>query len=1026
MGVAEFSSSADLITYVDTSAFNILAIQIDGTTGNLEIDQSGGGTLTVSVSITDSDTNLVYLSTGITGSPSVTVDGGGTLNLDQGVYNLGSVNVTNGNLGILPSATAIATSIGVGVTPGLTGSLSVEGFLNDTTGLYIGYNNGSTGTVTVDGDGGSITASTIYVGYSGTGSLSLTNGSSAFGGVDAIGFLSGSTGTAVVDDSLWTDTGLQIGYGGTGTLTLTDQGAISTTQITLGGNGGTGTLNIGAAATDSSASPGYVYNYQMYGAAGSTLQFNINNSSDNPYYFSEDGTGSSTQVIIGGPMDVVLTNGYLVMSADSSYTGGTFVNGGTLGLATSSFGTPGDIFGGPVGTGTLTLANGTTLVPYLDDITLANEVALTSGTVTFGDSNSYGLTLNGTISGSGGIAYTEYSTLTLTGSNTFSGGLEMESGQLSLGSSTIGSPGDFTSGPVGTGTLKMDENTSIALDGQDVTLANNIVLNGDYDYTEMAVEDSHSLTLTGAICGTGGIYWGSTGTLELSGNNTFQAGIEVNSGTLKLDSSTSTTEGEVESGPGGTGTLTFDAGTTLSIPEGSNICIANEIFINDSGGNPAVLTISGYTTGLLTLSGEIYDNDESGGALVIDSPVKITGDNSYTGGTTVNNTTLKVTTDSGLGTGSVTSHGSQLTFTSCSPYISYGDFEDNSTVTFTMTSGSPVFGELYMNNSTLSFADNSTPTIEDFDGDSPGDTSAIILGNNTALTFQDVPDPDYYGTISGAGSVNFFSEENAEYNLYGNNTYSGGTIVSGSAVLVAGSNTAFGASSGIVTVDSGATVATLAGITITNPITVQVGGSIGGFGTFAPSAPNTITIAGGSIIAGGTGTLTLAPNGDAIGSVGTLTLGSNENLSFGAAGIMQFSIMNATGSSGTDFSLINSGGFLDLTALSSSNPFFIQVVSIDPMSQMQGMANFTNTLPYSWVMLTAAGGISGFSSSDFIVDLESFQNPINTGQFYVSESGNSLVLNFSPVPEPSTWMMLACGAAGVAALAWRRRQAKAA
>jgi hypothetical protein len=131
--------------------------------------------------------------------------------------------------------------------------------------------------------------------------------------------------------------------------------------------------------------------------------------------------------------------------------------------------------------------------------------------------------------------------------------------------------------------------------------------------------------------------------------------------------------------------------------------------------------------------------------------------------------------------------------------------------------------------------------------------------------------------------------------------------------------------------------------------------------------------------------------------------------------------MNATGTPGTDYSFINAGGSLDLTGLSSSSQFFIQPVTIDPATHFQGMANFSASSTYSWTMLTAAGGITGFSSADFIVDVESFANPVGSGMFYVSQSGNDLVLNFTPVPEPSTWAMIACGAGGLAFLAWRRR-----
>ena len=87
------------------------------------------------------------------------------------------------------------------------------------------------------------------------------------------------------------------------------------------------------------------------------------------------------------------------------------------------------------------------------------------------------------------------------------------------------------------------------------------------------------------------------------------------------------------------------------------------------------------------------------------------------------------------------------------------------------------------------------------------------------------------------------------------------------------------------------------------------------------------------------------------------------------------------------------------------------------------MANFNDTQPYTWTLFTS-GSLSGYSASDFVINDSSFTNSLGIGSFFVSSGGNSIFLNFTPVPEPSTWAMIAAGLAAIAFAAWRRRGVK--
>ena len=122
--------------------------------------------------------------------------------------------------------------MGAGYSGAGTMSIS-EGSNVSSTGGYIGYKLDSTGMVTVDGVGSTWTNSdNLWVGYCGSGTLSISNGGTVS---NRTGFLSKGFGSGEVTvdgaGSTWTNSGdLWVGYSDSGTLDITNGGAVSSSS----------------------------------------------------------------------------------------------------------------------------------------------------------------------------------------------------------------------------------------------------------------------------------------------------------------------------------------------------------------------------------------------------------------------------------------------------------------------------------------------------------------------------------------------------------------------------------------------------------------------------------------------------------------------------------------------------------------------------------------------------------------------------------------------------------------------------
>jgi hypothetical protein len=144
-------------------------------------------------------------------------------------------------------------------------------------------------------------------------------------------------------------------------------------------------------------------------------------------------------------------------------------------------------------------------------------------------------------------------------------------------------------------------------------------------------------------------------------------------------------------------------------------------------------------------------------------------------------------------------------------------------------------------------------------------------------------------------------------------------------------------------------------------------------------------------------------------------------LTFATGGTIQFSLYDATGTAGVGYSLITVPSGLNFTAYPGTLTIDLNTVTSSGIAA--NAINFNPSSSYSWMFATSSSAITGFSASDFNFVTSGFSNSTGGGGFSVSETGDNLYLNFTPVPEPSTWALVGGGlVALLVPLALRRRR----
>lgn len=441
-------------------------------------------------------------------------------------------------------------------------------------------------------------------------------------------FASGAGTRSVTFDQTFDGT-----YGGTmsgdGVLSKAGSGSMTLTGTNTYTGGTTitgGTLQLGNGGTTGSI-VGDVAN-------NGTLSFNHSDA----YTFAGQISGNGATWQAGG--------GTTTLTGNNTYSGGTFLNAGTLSVASEV--NLGDVAGGLTFNGGILRMTGT-------------GFSSTSRTITWGASgggfdiaaSANVFTVAQALTGSGGLAKLGAGTLVLSGANTYAGATAVDGGTLLQGTAGgFASASAYTVASGATLDLGSFTTTIASLAGAgNVALGSAILTAGG---------DNASTTFSGVISGSGSFTKTGTGRITLTGVNTYTGGTTIAGGALQIGNGGTT--GSIVGDVANNGTLSFnrsDAHTFAGRISGSGA-------IQQAGGGTTTLPGNSATfTGTTSVDdGTLAVNGSLAGSVVTVNSGGTLGGNGTVGSTTINGGTLAPGNSIGL----LTVSGS-LTFTAASTYM---------------------------------------------------------------------------------------------------------------------------------------------------------------------------------------------------------------------------------------------------------------------------------------------------------------------------------------------------------------------
>ena len=465
---------------------------------------------------------------------------------------------------------------------------------------------------------------------------------------------------------------------------------------------------------------------------------------------------------------------------------------------------------------TVGYAGGMNINPVNGGLTLHGALNMGGNWVEVWGNNQKTLSLNGVVSGTGGIAVKQNSIVGLTNNNTFSGGIWVEKGTVKLGGHT---------NAVGAGTVNVGTNATLDLSGYGAATIRPVTLNlygkgTNDDWGALRKSTGSAPTWRGAI----NLGVDSKIALPSGGLNTY--------GTINA----------------GSYTLYISNNAAFSMQSGSTLVgskTTGDGALHKSGSSHMFLRPSSSLTGSIWLhQGEIRQYTDNSSTIPAGGIFRMSGGTTYRSDGTaarINAKNTQIDGDVTLGY----ANGGTLTFSGAmslssgtrtlsplnafviSLILSCGGFFMPGAGTIILTGPNDYGSGTTISAGTLQIGNNGAAGVL------PGN-----VVNNAALVWHRSDSFTYAGAISGSGTMT--KNGAGTLTLSGTSSFSGGTTVSAGTLLVSGS-----LGSSAMTVASGAT---LSGTGTVGPI-VSLAGTIspGGAGT-----KGTLTVNGAAALGGGT------------------------------------------------------------------------------------------------------------------------------------------------------------------------------
>jgi fibronectin-binding autotransporter adhesin len=751
---------------------------------------------------------------------------------------------------------------------------------------------------------------------------------------------------------------------------------------------GGGTLNIGG-ATSAFGAPGGVL--QAPGAGTLTIGL----TPDSGSIIAASGSPGAELVFINNSANPLVINSTLV---DSGTAGAVTVSGSgvTELLGTNTYTGQTSIVGGTlqVGNGGTTGKLGSGTVVDLTNLTFDRSDNVTVGTV---------------LTGAGTVTKIAGNALTLSGNNTFTGGLIINAGTV-ISTTSSGNSG------LGAGPVNVNAGTTLQGNAQDA-----------FGFT--AGVSPPVININGGTVTEGA----GTGTTPAAYRVTLPNLVFSNGGTLTNPTGTAGNNGD------GNGNYSFFGGTvTVNASSTGAVISATRIGIQ---ANPVVFNVArGSAASDLTVSSVLSDFGGSHGIIFNGSGITtLSANNSFSGGLVINGGTVISTTSGGataIGAGNVTVNpGATLQGNAGDSFGFSGGASpaiitiNGGTVTEGGGSGSTpaayritIRNLVFSNGGTLTNPTGTAGNNGDANGNyslfggnvtvNPSATTALINATKVGLqagtlTFNvargaATSDLTINSVLAQFGTTSVLKTGTGVMTLNGANTYTAPTSVNGGTLLV--NNTS---GNGAVNVN---TAGTLAGIgTIGGALNVNAGGTVSAGDAY--SVPGTLTVAGVTTLATGSGIVGDAGNGatylwkinNAGPPAGTGTAGSN-------IGWDKLAV--------TTVSLGGTGSFVTLEPVSVGGGFVNGAI-----------ANFSPTTPYQWTIATLSGGGGTVLGAQMHFDTNALSafaaaNNALASNFSVTDDANDVYISYSPAPEPTSLGLLGLGAGSL--LLRRRRRSTAA